>query len=39
VNLALLPYPGGEMPDVLGTDATRLTLEPTGSQRISLPTP
>jgi undecaprenyl-diphosphatase len=39
VNLALVPYPGGEMPDVLGTDATRLTLEPTGSQRISLPTP
>jgi len=39
VNLALVPYPGGEMPDVLGTAATRLTLEPTGSQRISLPTP
>jgi undecaprenyl-diphosphatase len=39
VNLALVPYPGGEMPDVLGADATRMTLERTGSQRISLPTP
>jgi membrane-associated phospholipid phosphatase len=39
VNLALVPYPGGEMPDVLGTDATRMTLEPTDSQRISLSTP
>jgi membrane-associated phospholipid phosphatase len=39
VNLALVPYPGGEMPDGLGSDATPMTLEPTGSQRISLPTP
>jgi membrane-associated phospholipid phosphatase len=37
VNLALVPYLGGEMPDVLATDATRI-LEPTGSQRMSQPT-
>lgn len=37
VNLALVPYPGGEMPDVLDPEATPMILQPTRTSRSSRP--
>jgi membrane-associated phospholipid phosphatase len=37
VNLTLVPYPGGEMPDVIDSDPTPTTLQPAGNQASSQP--
>jgi undecaprenyl-diphosphatase len=39
VNLALVPYPEGELPDVLDPETTPMTLQPTGPSRSSWPAP